>query len=267
MGSLGGKVALVTGASVGIGAETVRLLAEQGADVVIHWYENESDAEALAAYCKGLGRRVALVYADLSGSEGVNTLLFEASKLSDSIEILVNNACFPSDGDFPYEYDTWDRTMSVNLRAIAHLCKSLLTTMSPGSSIINITSIQAMFAGELSWAYGASKSALEQLTKRLAVEGGPRGIRVNSIRPGLILGERNLQRWTLEESERLSLVSKVYPLKRVGVPHDVATVCAFLASDDSGFITGASIPVDGGLSITNAALAVWALRNEIAGSA
>ncbi len=267
MGSLNGKTALVTGASVGIGAETVRLLAEQGANVVIHWYENEEDARALSRHCESLGRSVALVNADLSGSEGVNKLLSETKTAAQSIEILINNACYPSDGNFPSEYDAWDRTMSVNLRAIAHICKILLPEMAPGSSIINITSIQAMFAGELSWAYGASKSALEQLTKRLAVEGGSRGIRVNSIRPGLILGERNRQRWTLDESERLDLVSKVYPLKRVGVPRDVATVCAFLASDDSGFITGASIPVDGGLSITNAALAVWALRNEITGTA
>lgn len=265
MGKLTDKVALITGSSLGIGAETARVLAEQGADVILHWYENESDVLELKSTCESYGVRSATVYGDLSNQEGVDSVLSESQNQFGPIDILVNNAYFGSDGNFPEEYGAWDRVFYVNLRATAHLCKVLIPQMRPGSSIINITSIQAIFAGELSWAYGASKGALEQLTRRLAVEGGSKGVRVNAVRPALILGERNMQRWSSEEKERLDLVSRVYPLKRVGVPRDVATVCAFLASDDAGFVTGASIPVDGGLTITNAALASWSVYEETLG--
>lgn len=256
-GRLAGKTALVTGASQGIGAAIARSFALEGADLILHWYDGESEVNQLAKECIDHGVLCHLIQSDFSVRDGTESLIESVRSLDVYVDILVNNAYFPGDVNFPDSYKGWQRTLDVNLTSVAHLCFWALETMTSGGSVINITSIQSMFSGEYSWAYGATKSAIEQLTKRLVFEGGPKGIRANTIRPGLIITDRNRSRWYEEEPERLSYISDIYPLRRVGEPKDIANICSFLASDESSFVTGASIAADGGLSIVNAALGGW----------
>jgi 3-oxoacyl-[acyl-carrier protein] reductase len=263
VGLLNGKTAIITGAPYGIGAAISLEFAQQGANLILHWYESEEDAKGLAEECRAHGVSCDLIYADFTKREEIVRMIETIEARATPVDVLVNNAYAPGDVRFPDEYGGWEDVIAVNLTATAHLCHWAVGSIREGGSIINITSIQAMFAGEYSWAYGATKSALEQLTKRVAVEGGSRGIRANAIRPGLIITERNARRWTEEEPQRLKLIEDVYPLRRVGAPEDVAPVCAFLASDGSRFVTGASIPVDGGLAIVNAALGSWHAYSQL----
>lgn len=257
LGRLAGKMALVTGASQGIGAATAKVFAREGADLVLHWYDGEKEVDKVAEECVAMGATCRLVHSDFSTREGIEHLTSQIDRGGIRLDVLVNNAYFPGDLKFPGSYDGWQRTLDVNLTAVAHLCFWALENMENGGSVINITSIQSIFSGEYSWAYGATKSAIEQFTKRLVFEGGPKGIRANTIRPGLVITDRNRSRWYEDEPERLEFISDIYPLRRVGEPVDIANVCAFLASDESSFISGASIAADGGLSVVNAALGGW----------
>jgi NAD(P)-dependent dehydrogenase (short-subunit alcohol dehydrogenase family) len=246
------------------------LFAQEGANLILHWYDGEEKVEQLSRQCESEVVMSHTIFADLSQRSGTAALIDYVHRTVDRIDVLVNNAqnseTFKRAEDFPHQYDDWERTVAVNLTATAHLSHWAVQSMPSGSAIINITSIQAVFAGELSWAYGATKGALEQLTKRIAVEAGTRGIRANALRPGLILTDRNSDYWNGEGKERLSLLRELYPLRRVGMPIDVARVCVFLASDEASFITGASIAVDGGLAVVNAALGAWGIRESLANS-
>ena len=230
------KRALVTGASRGIGAATARALAADGWEVNLNYFQSEAQALALA---EELGCRA--FRADVADPAQVRAM-FQAMG---PVELLVNNAGIAHDGlitDITEE--EWHRLFDVNVGGVFNCVRCALPHMihEKHGIIINTSSVLARYGGFCEAAYTATKSAVEGLTRSLARELGPSGIRVNAVAPGVIETDM-LACFTREE---LDDMADKAPIERNGVPEDVARVTALLASDACAFVTGAIIPVDGG---------------------
>jgi 3-oxoacyl-[acyl-carrier protein] reductase len=251
--TLAEKTALVTGASRGIGRATAKALAKAGAHVVVHYGRAVEEAEALVAEIRAAGGRADATQADLSTPEGAATLATQVRAIAgERLDIFVANAGISKAASIEdHTIEDFDSLFATNVRAPFFLLQQLLPILGDGSSVIVTTSLAARFspgepgvagAPSLS-AYAATKGALETLVKHWAAHLGVRGIRVNAVAPGVI--ETDMSNFTKTESGR-ELTLKMQALKRIGKPEDVADVIAFLASDGARWITGASIPVDGG---------------------
>jgi len=253
MASLTNKTALVTGASRGIGRATARALANAGAHLIIHYGRAAAEADALVAEIRAAGGRADATKADLSIPEGAATLAKQVRAIvGEHLDIFVSNAGIAKAAAIEdHTIEDFDNLFATNVRSPFFLVKELLPLFSEGSSIILISSLAAHGAlgnpgqpGAPSLpAYAATKGALETLVKHWAAALGPRGIRVNAIAPGVI--ETDMSNFTKTETGR-SFTVAMQALKRIGQPSDVADVIAFIASDGARWITGASIPVDGG---------------------
>lgn len=230
------KRALVTGSSRGIGAATARALAAEGWEVNINYFQSEKEAMALG---EELGARV--FRADVSDPVQVQKMFDEMGP----VELLVNNAGIAHEGlitDITHE--EWNRIFSVNVGGVFNCIRAALPHMihEKHGIIINTTSVLMKAGGSCEASYTATKGAIEGLTKSLARELGPSGIRVNAVAPGVIETDM-LNCFTREE---LDMVAAGAALGRNGLPEDVAKVTAMLASDACAFMTGAIVPVDGG---------------------
>lgn len=246
------KTALVTGASRGIGRATALALAEAGARIVVHYGRSASDAESVVAGIRAQGGLADAIGADLATPNGANVLASGVRKIvGDRLDVLVANAGVSMSAMLKdYTTSDFDNLFATNVRGPFFLMQQLVPVLGPGSSVVVISSLGARnVVGNPDLdkpsllAYTATKGAIETLVKNWAALLGPRGVRVNAVAPGVI--ETDMSNFTKTEAGR-EITLGMQALKRIGKPEDVADVIVFLASDKARWITGASIPVDGG---------------------
>lgn len=239
------KVALITGATAGIGAATARLFAERGAKLLL----TGRNAAAGAALAGELG--AAFVAEDVTAPGAAARLVAAVVARHGRLDVLVNNAGILFRGDSQAcTDDQWDAVMAVNVSSVFRLSRAAVPVMASqgGGCIINIASDWGLVGAQDAVAYGTSKGAVVQLTRSMAADHARQGIRVNAVCPGdtdtpMLDGSTDAAR-----ADRLRALGEAIPLGRVGQPRDIAAAIAFLASDDATFITGAMLPVDGGNS-------------------
>ncbi len=251
MAALQGKTALVTGASRGIGRATASALAKAGANVLVHYGRSVQDAESLVADIRSKGGRADAISADLGTPDGATLLAKEVRSIVGKLDVLVSNAGISKAATIKdHTMEDFGTLFATNVRSPFFLVQQLLPILGEGSNIIVISSIGARAVvgkpgldNPSLLAYASTKGALETLVKNWAAILGPRGIRVNAVAPGVI--DTDMSNFTKSEAGR-EVTLGMQALKRIGKPEDVADVVAFLASDAARWITGASIPVDGG---------------------
>jgi 3-oxoacyl-[acyl-carrier protein] reductase len=245
MTSLSGKIALVTGASRGIGRASALALAKAGAQILVHYGRGAAEAEAVVKDIRTLGGRADAVAMDLAARDGAHELAKHVRRIvGDHLDILVANAGVAKAA--PIEDTTtedFDNLFAINVRAPFFLVQQLLPIMGSGSSIVLVSSLAAHASvGTLS-AYAATKGAIDTLVKHFASALGPRDIRVNAVAPGVV--ETDMSNFTKTDTGR-DYTLGMQALKRLAQPDDIGGVVAFLASDDARWITGDTVRADGG---------------------
>jgi glucose 1-dehydrogenase len=246
---LSGKNALVTGSDQGIGQAIALRLAEEGADVVINYHSNRAGAEDTRAQVEKMGRRSAAIQADVGSPEAARKLEDEAVAALGSLDILVNNAGIEKRAPFlEIAQADYLAVIGVNLHGPFFLTQAfaarLVARKAPGT-VINISSVHEELPFPNFTPYCMAKGGLKMMMRNLAVELAQFGITVNNIAPGAI--ETPINRKLLSDPKLLGALLENIPLHRLGKPSDVASVAAFLASDDAAYITGTTVVVDGGL--------------------
>lgn len=246
MSKLQGKVALVTGASKGIGAAIAKELGSHGAAVAVNYSGSKDAAEKVVADIKKAGGKAIAVQANVADPDSIGPLINTVVKTFGPIDILVNNAGIYEFG--PLETITPDhfhRQFNINVLGLLLVTKAAVAHFNPaGGSIINISSVVADGAPNAS-VYSATKGAVDTITASLAQELGPKNIRVNSLNPGLVETEGTHAAGVLGTDFEKNAAART-PLGRIGQPRDIATAAALLASDDSGWINGQAIHAAGG---------------------
>lgn len=246
MKSLQDKVAIITGASRGIGAEIAKAIAQAGASVIINYANNRSAADLIVSEIKKLGGNAIPVRADVSNSVEVKALFDAAITHFGKIDILINNA---GTAIFKAIQDTsdeeLDRIFAINVKGTFYCLREAATRLSNSGRIINISSSVTRLILPTYGAYAATKGAVEQLTRVFAKEMGSRGITVNSISPGPTNTELFLEGKSEETIQRLAAMSA---LGRIGETEDIARVVLFLASEEAAWVTGQNIGVNGGIA-------------------
>jgi 3-oxoacyl-[acyl-carrier protein] reductase len=252
MRELENKTALVTGASRGIGRATASALAKAGAHVLVHFGRSRQEAESLIVEIRRKGGRADVVSADLGIPDGASLLAKQVrSVVGDRLDVLVLNAGISKSARIAdHTVEDFDSLFATNVRGPFFLVQQLLPVLGEGSSVVVVSSLGARsVVGNAGLndpsilAYASTKGALETLVRNWAAILGPRGIRVNAVAPGVI--DTDMSNFTKTDAGR-EIALGMQALKRLGTPEDVADVVAFLASDAARWITGASIPVDGG---------------------
>ena len=247
MGLLTGKVALITGATRGIGRAIALRFASEGADVAFTYRSQHTAAEALTAEIEAMGVRVAGFASDAASFEDAHSIVTLVKDTFGRIDILVNNAGITRDGlMMRMSEEQWDSVISTNLKSafnFIHACTPVMARQR-GGSIICMSSVVGLSGNAGQCNYSASKAGLVGLVKSIAKEMGPRGVRANCIAPGFIATDMTE---ALPENVRQEWEKQI-PLRRGGTPDDVAGVALFLASDMSGYVTGQVVNCCGGMN-------------------
>ncbi|HZV03837.1 MAG TPA: glucose 1-dehydrogenase [Gemmataceae bacterium] len=244
---LSGKVAVVTGASKGIGASIANHLADEGAAVVVNYSSSKAGADRVVAEIVGKGGRAVAVQADLSKPADIVRLFAEAKKAFGRLDILVNNAGIyefaPLEAVTPAHFH---KQFDLNVLGLILATQEAVKHFGPGGgSIINLSSIVSTSAPAYASVYSATKAAVDAVTRSLSKELGPRKIRINSINPGVVETE-GVHAAGIPDSDLRKQFEAQAPLGRIGQPQDIAPAAVFLASDDSAWITGETLYIAGG---------------------
>jgi meso-butanediol dehydrogenase / (S,S)-butanediol dehydrogenase / diacetyl reductase len=250
-----GQVAVITGGGSGLGRVLARRFAAEGSSVIVADVVGHS-ATAVADEISEAGGRSLAHTTDVTDATDVEAMVETAREAFGPVQILVNNAARATDADFlDLSEETWEEDVAITLKGPFLCSQAVLADMTENRSgvILNIASVNALtyFGNE---AYSAAKAGILSLTRSLAVRYGPFGVRVNAIAPGTLRTPAWEQR-RQKDPEVLERVSRWYPLGRVGEPEDVAGAALFLASDEASWISGAVLPVDGGLTAGNLQMA------------
>ncbi len=251
MARLAGKVALITGAGNGMGQVASMLFASEGARIVVADFSETGGAETVAAV-EAAGGEAAFVKVDVANAEQVEAMVAFAMETYGSLDVLYNNAgIFPADdgGATETPEPTWDRVMEVNLKGVWLGCKYGIPAMleTGGGSIVNVASFVALMgAATAQIAYTASKGGVLAMTREIAVEYGRQGIRANSLCPGPV--STPMLEELMSDPERKARRVVHIPMGRLGQAEELAKAALFLASDDSSYMTGAQLVIDGGIT-------------------
>ena len=244
-GKLTGKAAVITGGDSGIGRAVAIAYAREGADVLISYLEEDSDAREVAKLVEEAGRKAVLVRGDVSEPQHCRDIIARAVQEFGKVDILVSNAAYQMNHTSLEEIpdDEWGYTFRTNVEAMFHLCKAAVPHMAPGSSIIGSSSVNSDMPSPTLAPYAATKAAIANFTASLAQLLGEKGIRVISVAPGPI--------WTplipaTMPPEKVESFGKDTPLGRPGQPAELAPVYVLLASDEGSYISGARVAVTGG---------------------
>jgi 3-oxoacyl-[acyl-carrier protein] reductase len=243
---------LVTAGAQGIGLAISRALLDAGCAVFVHYFSSETEAQQLVTEATRKGQRCAATKADLTDTEGCAALVAEAVRFLGGIDVLINNAgslvarrsLTDADDEF------WAEVMSLNLGSLRRVSRAAAPFLveagqAGGASVVNLSSLAGRKGGHPgSLVYSTAKGAVLTFTRALATELGPKGVRVNALAPGLILGTNFHATHTSAESAQATVTG--IPLGRAGTPEDVARAAVFLAGEWNGFITGATIDINGG---------------------
>ncbi|NPT56962.1 SDR family NAD(P)-dependent oxidoreductase [Paraburkholderia elongata] len=245
MPAISGKTALVTGASRGIGRATALALAEGGAQVIVHYGRGKTEAEAVVAEICSRGGKAEAVAADLAAQDGAHKLAKQVrAVVGDRLDILVASAGITKAATIEETtVEDFDRLFAVNVRAPFFLMQQLLPILRERSSVVLFSSIAVRSAGGPISAHAATKGAVETLTRQFAAALGARGVRVNAVAPAVVRADRS----TFAKTEAgIEFALGMQALKRLAEPQDIGRVIAFLACDESRWITGATVPVECG---------------------
>jgi 3-oxoacyl-[acyl-carrier protein] reductase len=248
MKKLEGKVAVVTGASKGIGASIAKHLADEGAAVVVNYASSKAGADRVVAEISGKGGKAIAVQANVANKAEIERLFAETKKAFGTLDILVNNAGI-------YEFaplenvtaEHFHKMFDLNVLGLILASQEAVKHFGPaGGTIVNISSVAATSAPPTTSVYSATKAAVDAVTRSLAKELGPRNIRVNSINPGMVETE-GVHAAGISSSDFRKEVESQTPLGRIGQPQDIAPAAVFLASADSAWMTGETLYISGGL--------------------
>jgi 3-oxoacyl-[acyl-carrier protein] reductase len=245
---LTGKVAVVTGASKGIGAAIAKALAAEGASVVVNYASSKSGAEKVVSEITASGGKAVVVQADIAKKADINRLFAQTEKAFGQLDVLVNNAGIYE--FLPVEQITeehFHKQFDLNVLGLIFATQEASKHFGPaGGSVINISSVVSTLGVPGTSVYSATKAAVDAVTRSLAKELGPRKIRVNSINPGMVETEGTHSTGIMQSDARKQTEATT-PLGRIGQPQDVAPAVVFLASADSSWITGETLYITGGL--------------------
>ncbi len=248
MSKLKGKVAVVTGASKGIGASIAKHLAAEGAAVVVNYSSSKEGADKVVAEIVGQGGKAAAIHGNVAKQADIEKLLSETKKAFGQLDILVNNAGI-------YEFapieaiteELFHKQFDLNVLGLILTTKEAVKYFGPsGGSVVNISSIVSTLAPPAASVYSATKGAVDTITKSLATELGPRKIRVNAVNPGMVATEGTHSTGIIGSDFEKQTVAQT-PLGRIGKPEDIAPAVVFFASDDASWITGETLLIAGGL--------------------